>query len=137
MVAMLSHRKPLPPLTQTQDHAIPVLYAAVQKTGHFMAKRTDPESLDVRIIPSAYPKHLIGDDFEMMSITGVVRVRGSQGTVVDLDRFVEDTANEFIVERQMFRLKYTYRMFYLSRERYRDRQFKRSLTASVNRSSQI
>jgi hypothetical protein len=46
----------------------------------------------------------------MISITKVVHIQKNQGTVVGLEQVVEDMANEFIVERQMFRLSIAYQL---------------------------
>ena len=125
---LISTRKPLPPLTETQDDVIPTLYGSVVKNNFFMGKRVDEESLDVKILPPAYPKHLIGDNFAMLSVSGVVTASGEHAGVVDLGQFVMDMANEFVVERQEFRLRYSYRMFYTWRERCRERQFRKIIT---------
>jgi hypothetical protein len=123
--AILAYRKPLPPLIETQDAVIPHLYSAVEKTSHFMAMRTDPGSLDLHIVPADYPKHLIGKDYAMLAITGAVKIEDKHASVVGLDQFVEDMAHEFIIERQMFRLRYAYRMYYTWRERYKERLFRK------------
>ena len=126
---LISSRRPLPPLVETQDDVIPTLYGSVVKNNFFMGKRVDEESLDVKILPPAYPKHLIGNKFSMLSVSGVVTADGDHAGVVDLGQFVMDMANEFVVERQEFRLRYSYRMFYTWRERYRERQFRKIITA--------
>jgi hypothetical protein len=129
MTAMLAYQKPLPPLKETQDDVIPHLYSAVERTSHFMGKRVERDALDVRILPASYPKHLTGNEFVMMSISGVVNIDGTHASVVDLDQFVEDLAHEFVIERQMFRLRYAYRMYYTWRERYKESQFRKIISA--------
>lgn len=124
---ILPHREPLPPLTQTQDAVIPTLYASVVKNNFFMAKKTEKDSRDVKILPPNYPMHLVGKEFSMMSVSGVVMTNGEHSEVLDLSTFVKDRAYEFIAEKQLLQVRY-YRRFYTWRLKFRDLRFRRIIT---------
>ncbi|OHT04405.1 hypothetical protein TRFO_06282 [Tritrichomonas foetus] len=120
----MSFRKPLPPLKETQDNVLPSLYIS-DKQNFFIAKKANIEDQNYSILPPDYPDHMIGSDFAVLSAGGVIMTHGDHADVVDLGQFVDDLSKVYIVERQMFRLRYSYRFFYTWRERYRDRLFRK------------
>ena len=119
----ISYRQPLPPLNQTESDILSNLYVS-SNSEFYIGKKLDPTSLDWHIIPSAYPEHLIGNEFNVMTTGGVVQFTpGAGAQVQDLYKFVEDKENEFIVENQMIRKRVSYRSFYHWRQRLREKLF--------------
>ena len=147
-------KKPLPPLKENQSNVLPSLfikdrenfYIAVNsetlnrqnnKRNTFildqsMFDKEDKYTLgdetlnhDLNILPPDYPENIISGDFAVISANGVVMTDGKTSSVVDLGQFVNDISKTYIVERQMFRLRHSYRFFYTWREMYKDRLFKK------------
>ena len=99
----ISFRKRLPPLTQTESDIISQLYLS-SNTTFYLGKKLEPTDLEYHILPTAYPAHLIGKEYNVMTTNGVVQFTDGQGTQVqDLYKFIQDKENEFIVENQMIR----------------------------------
>lgn len=127
-----TYKQPLPPLKDTQDNVLPSLYIS-DKQNFYMAQKTNKDSLDFNILPPDYPDQMINEDFAVLSPSGVIVMNGDRASVVDLDQFVSDIKNEYIVERSSFRQRYSYRFFYTWRERYRNRLFRKIIRSFDNK----
>ena len=118
-----SFKKQLPPLERTQDNVISSLYIR-DKPAFYTGKIMDPKNTDISIIPPQYPQYRIGNQFEILSTTGVIKVDGNKSEVTPLADFVQQKSNEFIVQ-QIFKNNIVHKCFFIWRERFRDKRFSR------------
>ncbi|OHT12713.1 hypothetical protein TRFO_17441 [Tritrichomonas foetus] len=121
--ARVSFKPQLPPLTQTHDNVISTLYIRDNPT-FFTGKVMRPKSLDIHIMPPKFPTYMIGNHFEMLSGTGVTKFTGNMAAVNPLPQFVLDQSNEFMV-RQIFKNNNVGKCFFVWRELFREKRFRR------------
>ena len=118
--AQQTYLRPLPPLKNKDNDVIHNLYAHPKEAMYICRKETPVEA---RVIPPEYPNHKIGKQYAVMMNSGIVSVENKTSEITDLDQYVKDKTDFFLLERNMFKKRVTYHAFYVWRNRCKLQHF--------------
>ncbi|OHT13357.1 hypothetical protein TRFO_16434 [Tritrichomonas foetus] len=114
--------RPLPPLKDSETSIIHNLYAKPKST-FYLCKKAQPFDENLKVIPPEYPPHMIGNRYSIMTNRGVVSIEGKNCELTELDQYIKDKNDFYLLERNLFRKRVAYQSFYVWRNRYKVHNF--------------